>query len=89
MLSYKLLDNVTDTIGKYYGVLTTILGIIVILKLIPVLGLSNSVEFLIAVVCGIIFAIIDIYGKFICDNLLNGIFTGAVTWILILLFTTV
>tara|TARA_B110000285_G_scaffold55181_1_gene62818 strand:- start:1418 stop:1795 length:378 start_codon:yes stop_codon:yes gene_type:complete len=25
MLSYKLLDNVTDTIGKYYGVLPTIL----------------------------------------------------------------
>lgn len=25
MLSYKLLDNVTDTIGKYYGILPTIL----------------------------------------------------------------
>ena len=74
--------------GLIAGVLTIVIGIIVILNVIPVLGLSVSIGILIAVVCGTIFALIDIYGKFICDNLLNGIFSGAVTWILILLFTT-
>jgi len=74
--------------GLIAGFLTTVLGIIVILKLIPVLGLSGFIVFLIALVCGIIFALIDIYGKIFCDNLLNGIFTGVVSWVLILLFTT-
>ena len=75
--------------GLIAGVLTTVLGTIVILKLIPVLGLSDFIIFIIALVCGIIFSLIDIYGKIFCDNLLNGIFTGVVSWVLILLFTTV
>ena len=75
--------------GLIAGVFTTVLGIIVILNLIPVLGLSNFIIFLIALVCGISFALVDIYSNFICDNLLNGIFTGVITWVLILLFTTV
>jgi len=75
--------------GLIAGVLTTVLGIIILLKLIPVLGLSNFIIFLIAFLCGIIFALSDIYSKFICDNLLNGILTGVVTWVLILLFSTV
>ncbi len=75
--------------GLIAGVLTTVLGIIVLLKLIPVLGLSNYIIFLIALVCGIIFAFSDIYSKFICDNLINGILTGVATWTLIILFTTV
>ena len=75
--------------GLIAGVLTTVLGIIILLKIIPVLGLSNVIIILIALVCGIIFALSDIYSKFICDNLLNGIFTGLVSWVLILLFTTV
>ncbi|MHA1475080.1 MAG: hypothetical protein ACTSPA_01645 [Promethearchaeota archaeon] len=75
--------------GLIAGVLITISGIIVILKIIPVLGLSGFIVLLIAFICGIIFALIDIYGKIFCDNLLNGIFTGLVSWVLILLFTTV
>jgi len=75
--------------GLIAGVFTTVLGIIVILNLIPVLGLSNFIIFLIAFVCGISFGLVDIYSKFICDNLLNGIFTGVITWVLILLFTNV
>ncbi len=75
--------------GLIAGVLTTILGIIVILNVIPMSGLSVFIEILIAVVCGAIFALVDIYGKYVCDNLLNGILTGTFTWVLILLFTTV
>ncbi len=74
--------------GLIAGVLTTVLGIIVILNIIPVPGLSNFIPVLIAIVCGISFAIIDIYGKIFCDNLLNGVFTGLITWALILLFAT-
>ncbi|QEE15211.1 phosphatidate cytidylyltransferase [Promethearchaeum syntrophicum] len=74
--------------GLIAGVLTTVIGTIGLLKLFPVLGLSNFILILIALVCGIIFALVDMFSKLICDNLLNGIFTGAVTWILILIFTT-
>ncbi|MHA1522743.1 MAG: hypothetical protein ACTSRK_21475, partial [Promethearchaeota archaeon] len=62
---------------------------IVILNLIPLIGLSGFMVLSIALACGIIFALIDIYGNIFCDNLLNGLSTGLVSWFLILLFTTV
>ena len=61
MLSYKLLDNITDTIGKYYGILPTILLIAYGLIFIGVIYINSEYLYAFKTVMQLIVCIFLIY----------------------------
>ena len=61
MLSYKLLDNVTDTIGKYYGVLPTILLIAYGLVFMGVIYINSEYLYMFKTMMQVLVCIFLIY----------------------------
>tara|TARA_B110000879_G_C11151692_1_gene504942 strand:+ start:922 stop:1299 length:378 start_codon:yes stop_codon:yes gene_type:complete len=61
MLSYKILDNVTDTIGKYYGVLPTILLIAYGLVFMGVIYINSEYLYMFKTMMQVLVCIFLIY----------------------------
>jgi CDP-diglyceride synthetase len=70
--------------GLVVGLFTTILGVIAIFYAIPV-NFSFLAVFGCAVAVGVGFGAIDLYATHICDNLLNSIVSGSLTWLFLLI----
>lgn len=67
--------------GLIAGFSTTFFGVYVIMILLSSIPIASCI--FVAVAISVLFAIIDLYGTLIGDNLLNSLFSGTLTWILI------
>ena len=66
--------------GAMGGALATYLGIIIVLTYNPIVGINVAEMNLIALITAAIFILIDAYGKFIADNVLNTALPALFIW---------
>ena len=72
--------------GTLAGMVITLLGCIGILLFYPLSTPSLLAFMVISLGCALIFFVIDVYGKFVVDNLSNSILSGIFVWCCVGLF---
>ena len=73
--------------GLLAGVFATLIGVILVFVYYPIPNVGPMLIFSIALVISLIFALIDLFGKYIADNVLNTLIPGLVIWGMLIVFS--
>ena len=73
--------------GLLAGVLTAFIGVIMVFHFYPMQNVTPLLVIALALIAALSFAVVDIWGIYIADNVLNTIVPGLLIWGTIILFT--
>ncbi len=73
--------------GLMGGIISTFVGILLIFSLYPIPTFPVLAILIIATANSVVFALTDLYSRYVTDNILNSLIPGILTWLVIILFS--